>query len=201
MNRIHIGDAKDFAKGQVFAILREANLVAGPAVVPLFTPPDPTPNEIQTYLAVMRLANQHLVSTALLPNGQASRAVYFQGVLNAATELQTLFVDPDKGIRTNNNPSQEHVLLSEILSLLAINKDRILIVYDEAFGRATQEVRRQDMANRLGEFRQHGCVCFYYYGVTVNLLFVGNRFSEQRLALIQNHLANLLVGTPYRVVV
>jgi hypothetical protein len=201
MNESHIGDAKDFAKGGMFGILRGKNLIGEPAVVPLFTRPAPNPSQIQSYLAIMGIGPQRLLSIAIFPDALAAREAYFEAVVEAAVNVQTIFVDPDTGIGTNKRRDPQHILLGEILSLLTVDHDRILVVYDESFSNAKKEDKRRAMTDRLNQFRVRHCCCFYYYGSSVNLLFVGNKLSVPRLDLIQTLLTNLLVGTPDRIVV
>jgi hypothetical protein len=169
MNRKYIGDAKDFTKGGILFALRNARLIDDPAIVPLFTSPPPNENEISTYLACMGSCRQYLVSSATFTNGEHNRQTYFDVLHEFVGDLRTIFVDPDTGIREqryNDNEDKYYISCPEIVQLLAMESDRILIVYDESFGNATFDDKVVRMRQRLELLRREPVLssCFYYAG-------------------------------------
>ena len=176
MNSKYLGDAKDFAKASVLGLWRPLTQGGGLKVVPLWTN-TPTAGDLRTYARLIGRSIHDVVlgrKTFTNPN----RTAYIRTALTRSGHAQTLFVDPDSGVRLNGTITQRHLTPSDLQVLLGTTP-RVLIVYDESFSRTgvvLQQIRAKQRA-----LRAMGIDCFYYDGMAVRLLVCANAGGNAHL--------------------
>jgi hypothetical protein len=206
MRAKYVGDAKDFAKAFLFKFLRDNDQVHHLKVLPFFTNDKRDSEDIrdawQTYASILGCDDADiLLGDRPFCNDPTQRDDYIADASRDAGNADTLFLDPDTGIRHELRAkksakyyvrNQEYVTYDELSRLLTVHVPRILIVYDEAYSRGPLEAVAKAMACKLESLRHHEGTAFGYYGNALNLAFLANHAGADRLANIQRILTDYL---------
>lgn len=208
-----VGDAKDFAKAQLTSILRAEHEIGRLAVLPLFSDHSETaefPAVLAAYASVLGVNSPRdaLLGERQFPDDPAGRTDFINAALSEADGVDTLFIDPDTGIRhrlrtlksTKYVRNHEYVTYGDLVKLLPKNLDRMLIVYDESYARGSLKVVAKAMRIKLQALSDCAVSGFGYYGNAVNLVFLGRAEAATRLLRAKQILIDRLAARADRII-
>lgn len=209
-----VGDATDFAKAQLIGILRAEHEIGRLAVLPLFSDHHSETGDCSPVLAAyasvlgVKSPRDVLLGERQFPDDPAGRADFIYAALSEADGVDTLFIDPDTGIRhrlrtpksTKYVRNHEYVTYEDLVKLLPKDLDRMLIVYDESYARGSLKVVAKAMRIKLQALSDCAVSGFGYYGNAVNLVVLGMAAAATRLLRARQTLIERLAARANRVI-
>jgi hypothetical protein len=124
VNRQYLGDALDFWKGTMLALLRRSCVPARAVkILPMLTDgADWAAAEVETYATLLGAAREDIGSLRQFVTA-AERRVYFALHVESADDL---FLDPDTGVACGR-PGRKHVTAEDVHSLLS--RSNVVAIY------------------------------------------------------------------------
>jgi hypothetical protein len=179
-----LGDALDHWKGSIFGYLQEGRLLRNFLIDPMSTDTSQwCEADTSLYAQLLRVDEKQLVQHK--ERLREGRRLYFSEIPKAGD----LFLDPDTGIKTGRDSSNDiykFLRATELFELMQDEKDRLVIVYQHARG-VRQRVHNIWTALKG---RREPFACSSYEAGTVAMLFFSS--APHRAELIRDSFCRLL---------
>jgi len=128
------------------------------------------------------LLGARVISTEILI-GNTNRSIYFRAAVNC---IDHLFLDPDIGIRINDNNGmnkQSYIFIKELISIASRSPELLTLVFDQSFDRRYE---REQLEEKLSILNSNGIYSKAYVSHTKFILVSCNR------SLLENAISTVL---------